>query len=170
MRVYRFCANVRKFAGIRVEKLHVSFSVKPIGTGVYKRVHNRRRPSQYRCYRVQSGCLDLVVHDVDQHEWQKAQQEAQKNSEHKFGNSRVFSALKSTVLSTIGMSFQGHATRSHAPINAQVRDNYHQARYHEAQNEEKLFRAGTIFLQDRTGERRGVQTKGTPDSEPRRNH
>lgn len=135
------------------QNLLIRLSVQFVGAGVDERIYHRGRPSEHGRHHVQYRDLHLVVDHVHQHQRHEAHQEAEKYSEHQPGHPGVLSALKAAPSPLRRVSLEILSAPPHAPVYAEVRDTDHNARYDEAQNEQKFLRAGAVFIQDGARER-----------------
>ena len=67
--------------------------VLPVFESINKGVDGGRHPGKNRCHDMDGGELDIVVHHVDQHEWQEADKEGEEDGEHHLGQSYVLLPL-----------------------------------------------------------------------------
>ena len=65
----------------------------PILESVDKGVDCGGHPGKYRRHNMDGGELDIVVHHIDQHEWQEADKEGEEDGEHHLGQSYVLLPL-----------------------------------------------------------------------------
>lgn len=134
MRVGRFRPSSWYFSRDWTQNLLIGLSVKLVSTGINERIDHRRGPRKHRSYYVQNWDFYFIVDHIDQHKRHKTQKEAQKYSQHQSGHSRVLPSLKPSCFSSVrtGMCFQIFSTLPHPPIDAKIRDTYHNAWHDES--------------------------------------
>lgn len=142
------------------ENLPVGLSVKFISASINEWINHWRCPCKNRSNYVNNWRLEL--HDIDKHQWKKAEEEAEKYDEHKSCDSRVFAPLKSRIPSRSCMCLQFFPALPDLPVYAEVGNYDHEAREKEADDEEKFLRTCAVLLEDRAGEGLRVVAQSAP--------
>lgn len=118
---------------------------------------------------------DIIISDIDDHEGQEGDQEAEEDGEHHPGESHVLLAGELSRggghrAAVVGVSCHITPGLSHLVVDGGVADDNGNHGQHEPEEEQELLGRGIIVLEDGAGEGWRIEAQTTPHTEERRDH